>query len=124
MDSRVFFAALALAGRVSRLNPSAGEIGAGMLASLVAEARTIQGYINPKDGAAQVASAEEAAAIYADGLLLREMVALMLPADHDKWETAQDILQGLIDSNEPKDVSGYIAQIRATIEQTNRVHPS
>lgn len=117
MDSRVFFAALALAGRVSRLNPAAGEIGAGMLASLVADARAIQSYLNPKDATEQIAATEEAGAVYDDGVLLREMVGAILN-DTDRADTAQQALAAMLETAPPGTVSEYLAHLRAAFQQS------
>lgn len=55
--------ALRLVDRVSRLNPDAGEIGAGMLASLVADARDI------------AATTETIGTVFTDAELFRRMCA-------------------------------------------------
>lgn len=102
----------ALVTSVGNLNPDVAEIGAGRLATLHSNARDVAPYMG------------RLAEVVADGLLLREMAALMMPANHERWATAVDVLQGLIDADDPKDTAQYIAHLRATVQQVNRIHPS
>jgi hypothetical protein len=101
-----------LVSDVGNLNPNVAEIGAGRLATLVQRAQEVAPYI------------DRLAGVVADGLLLRDLLAITL--DADKCETLADVIHGIESAPGfagPTTVDAARAQLFIAIDQTKRIHP-
>lgn len=121
MDAHTTVRAFSLVSRVAHLNRDAGEIGAGMLASLVDEANTIMAAYEPRKVHDVVATLSE---LCADGLLLRDMLAVSVSPDI--YETFIDVAEGIESAPgyvAPTTVAEARAHLSNALELTKRTHP-
>lgn len=123
MDAHTIVRAFALVARVGRLNPFAGEIGPGMLAILVQEAREVAGAVS--SGGGFYVATHDHSGVIADGLLMRQVLAVSI--DQTKAETFGDVVDGIEAAHgwtPPTTIADARTRLQDAIDQTNRIHPS